>query len=161
LDLPHEGIVSVDWKTDHRAAVTGNLAVEIIANATSGRLGWVFTSQADYIVYLLPVPSRLLWFKAQALRQAVLEWQAIYPTRGAQNDSRNARFLYTTFSLTVPLFEMEMLADATKPQSLTLPPLDCRCASCLSARAALSPLTQKPAAGRSVPLLAGSDSDLV
>ena len=118
LQLPDEGVISVDWKTDHRCATTGNLAIEIISNTTSGKLGWVFTSQADYIVYLLPASGRLLWFKTAALRAAVIDWQSLYPARGAHNDNRNDRFLYTTWNLTVPLEEVAKLAETDKPDNL-------------------------------------------
>jgi hypothetical protein len=135
LQFPIEGVVSVDWKTDHRAATTGNLAVELISNASLGKLGWVFTSQADYVTYLLPVPGRLLWFKTATLRAAAINWLATYPTRGAHNDNREDRFLYTTWNLTVPLSEVARLAEVDKPQNLLSPPPKCHCPSCISARA--------------------------
>jgi hypothetical protein len=160
LNLPLEGVVSVDWKTDHRAALTGNLAVEIIANASLGKLGWVFTSQADYIVYLLPLNGRLLWFKTAVLRTAAIEWQALYPVRGAHNDNRDDRFLYTTWNLTVPLAAAVLLADPDKPLSLLLPPLDCPCPSCSTARALPAAPDSDPPP-YPLPLLTVSDTDLV
>ena len=162
LQLPTEGVVSVDWKTDHRSALTGNLAVEVIANSSSGKLGWVFTSQANYIVYLLPTLSRLLWFKTAVLRAAVIEWLPIYPTKAAHNDNRHDRFLYTTWNLTVPLEEASRLADLDKPQDLLLPPLECICPNCISARAlASSDLIQPVVDAPLRPLIAISDNDLV
>ena len=75
--------VTVEVKTDEAATRTGNVFVEIVSNATRGVLGWAYTSQAQWLAFVIGQTITVL--SASAVRQRVGQWAVQYPLRSVQN----------------------------------------------------------------------------
>lgn len=98
--------LGIDYKCDTRAAITGNIFVETVSNSQSGRLGWAYTSEADWIFYFV-VPRFVLAFRTASLRRSLSEWVSIYRTARARNDRG-----YDTIGILVPLIVARSSADS-------------------------------------------------
>lgn len=86
---------SIDYKTDTRAAQSGNAFIE---TTHSDRPGWAYTSEADFIFYYLPQSQIVYAVGLKWLREKRLpQWVEAYPIRSADNGG------YTTYGLIVPL----------------------------------------------------------
>lgn len=97
--------LKVEYKTDYRATQTGNAFVETVSVDTTGKRGWAYTSQADYLNYYLP--GDLIYIIAfAALHREMPRWEQEYPTRPVQNNGN------ATYGILVPLCEFEELAEA-------------------------------------------------
>jgi len=94
----------VEYKSDARAAQTGNAFVETIGVDTANKAGWAYTSQADWLLYYVPGPEIVYIIRFRALRNALPRWVATYPTRRIPNQG------YHTHGLLVPLDEFERVA---------------------------------------------------
>jgi len=46
--------LTVEYKTDYKAAHTGNAFVETVSVDTAGKAGWAYSSAADYLIYYVP-----------------------------------------------------------------------------------------------------------
>jgi hypothetical protein len=88
--------VSLDYKCDERCAQTGNVFIEIVSNATTGRPGWALTSEAIWLVYFV-TPHSVLMFLLSHLRARLPAWRERFPERPARNEG------YDTLGLCVPL----------------------------------------------------------
>lgn len=96
---------TVEYKTDRRAGQTGNAFIETISIDTPPQVaGWVYTCQADYLVYFCPAPDTIYVLLPAVLRSVVGEWAAKYPARAIRNDG------YNTHGVLVPLYELEKVA---------------------------------------------------
>lgn len=111
--------ILVEYKADQTATRTGNAFVETVSVDTveDYRLGWAYTSQAEWLIYYLPLSGRAYWIILSDLRIYLPRWERIYPTRAIPNEG------YHTLGLLVPLSEFEMLCDGTTGQGrvITLP----------------------------------------
>ncbi len=101
-------VMKVEYKTDHTAARTGNAFVETISVDTHGKMGWALTSQADYLVYLVP-GQLIIVLPFQSLRWALPGWMREYPERTAANNG------YETHGVLVPLPRLLEYAVQTFP----------------------------------------------
>ncbi len=95
---------TVEYKTDKRAARSGNAFIETLSVSTTGKRGWAYTSQAAFIVYYIPGTERVFILDVLLLRANLLRWCNTYPTRSIPNRG------YTTEGLLVPLAELERVA---------------------------------------------------
>lgn len=98
--------ISVEYKTDTTAARTGNAFVETVSVDTSGKQGWAYTSQADYLAYYIPPDGVVYVMRFSRLRRQLPRWDLLYPTRTIPNQG------YHTHGLLVPLREFEALSEA-------------------------------------------------
>ncbi len=106
---PKNGHVwSLDYKTDTRAAQTGNVFIETKTFPDREQSGWAYTSEAEWIFYYLPDAFAVYAVSFTYLRAKVLPlWAARYPLRSAKNKT------YTTYGLIVPVAIFARCASKT------------------------------------------------
>ncbi len=97
--------LTVEYKTDYKAAQTGNAFVETISVDTAGKAGWAYSSAADYLIYYIPGDGLLYVLALESLRRELPRWMHDYPLRAAQNEG------YATHGVLVPLREFEAHAE--------------------------------------------------
>jgi hypothetical protein len=97
--------LAVEYKTDYKAANTGNAFVETVSVDTVGKAGWAYESQADYLVYYIPAEGLIYVITLEVLRRELPRWVRVYPHRAAQNPG------YATHGVLVPLDEFERYAE--------------------------------------------------
>jgi hypothetical protein len=95
----------VEYKTDYKAAETGNAFVETVSVDTAGKAGWAYSSEADYLIYYIPTDDLIYVLALEVLRHELPRWVREYPLRAAQNEG------YATHGLLVPLDEFEKSAE--------------------------------------------------
>jgi hypothetical protein len=92
---------SIQYKADEVAGQTGNAYIEV---GSCGPLfhqnGWVFTTEANVIVYLIPGP-RFWLLDPLKLRIEALGWMQQHRIRAAMNEG------YATLGVCVPLSELD------------------------------------------------------
>jgi len=88
--------VGLEYKFDERWQQTGNAFIEIVSNSETGRLGWLHTCQARWLLYFL-TPTTVLVFRMDRLRCVGRQWQQAYPVRPAINAG------YCTLGICVPV----------------------------------------------------------
>ena len=110
--LKDNGLVRVEYKTDLLAHQTGKVFIETVSSDADDKQGWVYTSQADVIVYFIPGLRVIYVVPPGKLRDHIDGWQAAYPTRAAPNEE------YSTHGILVPIEEFERQAS----QVFRLPP---------------------------------------
>lgn len=98
-------LFTVEYKADALAGKTGNAFIETVSVDTAHKQGWIHTSQASVLVYLVTDPETIYWLPFGRLRLNLPRWERRYPVRKAQNDG------YQTHGLLVPLHELEQLAE--------------------------------------------------
>lgn len=98
----------LEYKADTVAGRTGNAFLETMSvqSEKAEKLGWLYTSAADYIVYFVVDQAMLYWLSPAVLRRCLPEWQAQYKTK----DTTTAQGWRTT-GLIVPL---EVLAEVAE-----------------------------------------------
>lgn len=96
--------LKIEYKADKRAAQTGNAFVETISVDTTGKQGWAFTCQADFLLYYVVGVGPLYILRPGDIKKRVAQWQRKYPARHIPNDG------YHTVGLLVPLDEFERIA---------------------------------------------------
>jgi hypothetical protein len=96
---------SVEYKTDYRAAETGNAFIETVSVDSAGKVGWAEKSQAKYLVYYIPQLNTIYCLELSAIREQLTRWTETYPTRTARNDG------YSTHGVLVPLDELRTAAN--------------------------------------------------
>jgi hypothetical protein len=100
---------TVEYKADNTAKVSGNAFVETVSVDTAHKLGWAYTSQAQYLFYLVLGDEILYIFTFAKLRRMLARWIVSYPQRTIRNKG------YNTVGVLVPLVEFErnaLLADS-------------------------------------------------
>ena len=103
---PHE-VLYVEYKADSTAARTGNAFVETISVDTFDKPGWAMSSQADWLMYLVPGVCEALYIIRMAdLRLRLPKWRRTCQERRIPNEG------YFTVGLLVPLREFEEIAYA-------------------------------------------------
>lgn len=96
---------TVEYKTDLKAPYTHNFFVETVSSDVSGRLGWAFTCQADYLVAYVPHDEIAYICKPSKIKGAVKAWEKKYGTKSVPNKG------YHTIGIAVPLREFEKIAE--------------------------------------------------
>lgn len=94
----------VEYKTDFTASRTGNAFIETVSVDTQQKPGWALHSQADFLIYFLPLDGLIYAIRMPQLRAQLVSWKARYPLRSIPNKG------YSTIGLLVPLRELERLA---------------------------------------------------
>jgi hypothetical protein len=87
---------SVEYKTDHMTATTGNVFVETVSVDTDGKPGWALTSLAQLLVYYVPPKEYALLADMGAVKRSLADWERF---RRAEVDNGS----YRTVGLLVPL----------------------------------------------------------
>lgn len=90
----------VEYKSGLQTANTGNIFLETISVDMADVPGWVYTSQADYLMYACLLNSVILIFVPSVLREKIAELKRLFrevPTSNRQNNG------YNTWGLIIPL----------------------------------------------------------
>jgi hypothetical protein len=92
---------SVEYKTDHKAAETGNVFIETKSVDTANKAGWAYTSLAQVLIYFVPAFERAYRTDMTAIKRILSTWSS-YPEGRAWNAGRNGE-VYRTWGRLVPL----------------------------------------------------------
>ena len=90
----------VEYKSGIQTFYTGNVFLETVSVDTQNKPGWVFTSQADFILYAALLNEKILVFVPDRLRQRIEDLRRQFrevATSHGQNDG------YKTHGVIVPL----------------------------------------------------------
>jgi hypothetical protein len=95
----------VDYKTDWKAAKSGNAYLETTSVDMTGKRGWAYTSRAEVLVYFVPGLDVIYLLKMLLVRRELPRWLREYgPPLPAKNEG------YCTWGVCVPLREFERFA---------------------------------------------------
>jgi len=94
-------IITVEYKADRRATMTGNAFIETVSVSTTFAEGWARKTQADWIVYFLPQELKAYLIPTKEMKKRLNDWRKTYPRGKAQNKG------YHSEGLLVPLTEIE------------------------------------------------------
>jgi hypothetical protein len=97
--------LTVEYKTDYKAARTGNAFIETVSVDTTGKAGWAHSSEAECLIYYIPGDGLMYVLALEVLRRELPRWMRQYPVRAAQNEG------YATHGVLVPLDEFERHAE--------------------------------------------------
>ena len=103
-------VCTVEYKTDTKSASTGNVFVEIWSNKQSGKKGWAYTSQAQWLYFYMPGLDKVCIIEMTRLKMVLGKWAkkgSGFRKVGVSNKSGNS--FYTTEGILVPIevFEAE------------------------------------------------------
>ena len=98
---------AVEYKTDTTAGFSGNAFIETTSIDSTGKRGWAYTSQAEWLIYYIPARGLIYTIRLAKLRQKLAYWADTYPVKTARNRG------YSTHGLIVPLTELARCADRT------------------------------------------------
>jgi hypothetical protein len=96
----------VEYKTDARAADTGNLFLEIWSNKEAKKKGWLHTSKAD--IFMFYVPGNEIIYEVRGIDLEQFRTAAVkdYRVGSALNNLPNGGGFYRSEGLLVPLQEI-------------------------------------------------------
>lgn len=118
--LPTGLAIRAEVKTDLRCCLpspghphgTRRVAFETVSNDGTGKLGWVYTCQADWVLYYLPGDELLYWLRPSILRATLPEWERAARLRKPDFRPFTARNgSYSTLGVLVPQYELERIAE--------------------------------------------------
>lgn len=92
--------LKVEYKSGIQTFYTGNVFLETISVDTHQKQGWVFTCQADYLMYATLLNHKILVMRPEILRANIQRLKLHFPTvktGKGQNDG------YNTHGVIVPL----------------------------------------------------------
>ena len=106
------GSHAIEYKTDFKSHETGNAYLETVSVGkydTNNEFhvhkeGWLWTTQADFLMYYIPGSSRILLFIPSDLRDFVVENEGKYRSVSVKNSGYQGR------GLLVPISHLEGIA---------------------------------------------------
>lgn len=98
---------TVEYKADSQGHRTGNAFIETISVDRTGKPGWLWTTQATWVIYWLPGDGRGWLLAPAALRDRAWEWTRRFRLKVSSNPS------YHSYGLLVPLTELDEAATET------------------------------------------------
>ena len=101
-DLGNE--VGIDYKCDEKAQWTGNVFMETVSVDTRRTPGWLYTSDADWILYFV-TPEVVYAFSLAKLQAHIEDWINRYGEVAADNRR------YRTLGVLVPLRTARAVAE--------------------------------------------------
>jgi len=111
IDLYCDG-VSIEVKTDTIAHSTGNLAFESVQVDTIGDPGWIWTCQADWLIYLVWTARRAYWFRPEVIRSRALDtWRPLIKSGKVRVSRTDNAAGYVTVCWLVPVADAAALAE--------------------------------------------------
>lgn len=78
--------------------------VEITSVDNVHKQGWVYSSEADYLIYYVPGDGLIYVIQFSAIRKNIEDWRLKYRERSASNVG------YKTIGILVPLCEFERIS---------------------------------------------------
>lgn len=92
---------TVEYKSDEIAGRTGNVFIETISNDVTGKLGWAYTTCAQWLCYYIPQMKTAYWIDALVLKYRIKEWEKKYKSISVANKD------YNTIGILMPLDEFK------------------------------------------------------
>ena len=96
--------VAIDYKCDERAQWTGNVFMETVSVDVDRTPGWLYTSDADWILYFV-TPEVVYAFSLPKLRLEIEAWKERYGEVPAKNRG------YRTLGVLVPFRTARAVAE--------------------------------------------------
>lgn len=113
--IRHEGTFYIEYKYDMWTLRSGNIFLETISVDTSGKKGWLFTCQADYIFYAAPGHKVIMTFRPTVLRENAAYLQRTFKT---VSTAPQLNVGYKTHGILVPIeYAKSKLAGRVLPFS--------------------------------------------
>lgn len=99
-------VLKIKYKTDYQAHKTGNAFVETISfsMASQQKQGWVYTCQADWLVYYCYHLGKAYVIEPKYLKEIVKTWALVYSERRVLNEG------WITSGIPVPLCKFRLAA---------------------------------------------------
>lgn len=92
---------SIEYKTDFIAPTTGNVFIETMSVDVENKLGWAYTSCAQWLVYYIPGMKRAYRITMLNVKHYLPFWENRYEKKKVPNNG------YYTEGILVPLDEFE------------------------------------------------------
>lgn len=96
--------ITLEYKADSQGHRTGNVFLETISVDRTGKPGWVWTTEADWVVYWLPASGDGWLLAPAALRDRIWDWSRRFRVKVSSNPT------YHSYGLLVPVGELEQVA---------------------------------------------------
>jgi len=96
----------IEYKSDERAAKSGNIFVETISVDTENKLGWAYTSCSQYICFYIPGKGEIYIVSTLYIKAKISEWISKYEIKRIKNEG------YYTEGVAVPIDEIKKIATA-------------------------------------------------
>ena len=96
-------IITVEYKSDEKAAQTGNIFIETVSVDRTNKKGWAYTSHAQILIYYVPSMGNIYIFSMAEIKMNLPEWCKIYKKKSVPNEG------YNTIGLAIPLKKVEPL----------------------------------------------------
>lgn len=90
----------VEYKSGIQTHYTGNVFLETISVDNPCKSGWVYTCQADFVLYATLLDGMILIFKPDNLRKRIAELKAKFPEKPT---SKGQNKNYNTHGVIIPL----------------------------------------------------------
>lgn len=97
----------VEYKSGIQTHYTGNVFLETISVDNPCKPGWVYTCQADFVLYATLLDGMILIFKPDNLRKRIAELKAKFPEKPT---SKGQNKNYNTHGVIIPLSYAKDLA---------------------------------------------------
>lgn len=105
---------SVEYKTDLKAAQSGNVFLETVSVDKDNKPGWIYSSRADWLFYFMPQIETLYCVEFAQLRLSLSKWVSRYPCKVIPNVG------YNTEGIIIPKHEIALLSKCVYvPSGLT------------------------------------------
>lgn len=98
----------VEYKSGIQTHYTGNVFLETISVDTPCKPGWVYTCQADFILYAALLDGLILVFKPKNLRQQIAGLKIKFPEKPTNKGQNKG---YNTHGVIIPLDHAKTLAQ--------------------------------------------------
>ena len=107
-------LTSVEYKADYVGAHTKNCFVEMVSMVERSKLGWAYTSNAEFLVHWIPAPESLAYVVPfRRLRRELDRWREVYPSRTVTSRDPNTGAEWHSSGLIVPMREYERISEWT------------------------------------------------
>lgn len=97
----------VEYKSGIQTHFTGNVFFETISVDNPCKPGWVYTCQADWLLYAALLDRMILIFKPDLLRKRIAELKTRFPEKPTSNGQNRG---YDTHGVVIPLGYAKTLA---------------------------------------------------
>lgn len=98
---------TLEYKADSQGHRTGKAFIETISVDAKGKPGWLFSSEADFVVYWLAGDGRGWVLDPDTLRERAWDWTRRFPVKVSSNPT------YHSYGVLVPHAELDLAATET------------------------------------------------
>lgn len=92
---------SVEYKTDLMAGKTNNVFIETMSVEEKNKLGWAYTSLAQYIMYFVPTTSIYFVISVVEMKHCLAGWKTNYVEKRLRNVM--GKTVYHSSGLIIPI----------------------------------------------------------